>query len=264
MKKKEITPGKTGINESTAYLRNESSNFRTLLNKLDHAQQCISNKGNVGPKHPVKRFNYELAVANEAIPENGRETQEVFTELSELVEGSFRVQSKNNLFNMIPNPLMDTMAASMLMQVHNVNAIMDSYGGKSLLFEQKVARSIGKLIGWEQAFGISCNGGKLTMFYAIKAAVRRLVPDYEKNGLPGDLVFLVPSGGHYSIEQTCGILGIGSKNCVRIPMDPKTGMKEEALREEFLRQVRRGKRVAAIISCGGTTIDFMHDDTQMI
>lgn len=68
-------------------------------------------------------------------------------DLSQIIEGCIRPQSNNAVYNMVPQPTPETQAAATLMLLYNVNAIMDTYGGKSLLFEQQVARFIGKLVG---------------------------------------------------------------------------------------------------------------------
>ncbi|WDF65959.1 pyridoxal-dependent decarboxylase [Flavobacterium sp. KACC 22763] len=250
--------------ETDRYLHNSYSNFEDLIQTIKLAQSYVNAKNILGPKHPVKKFQYNSELANEEIPFNGKCTEQVLEELTEIFEGSFRVQSKNSMFNLIPNPLIDTLASSILMQIHNNNAIMDSYGGKSILFEQKVSRCIGKLIAWDKACGISCNGGKVTMFYAIKFAIQRIEPKSPINGIPNDLVILISGGAHYSIEHTCSLLGLGKKNCIRIPIESNEGITSEKLKEVFEEQIKQGKRVAAIISCGGTTIDFIHDSTKTI
>lgn len=249
---------------NSTILNKETTNFDELIQHLKFAQQYFNAKNHGTAKIPVATFSYKKALKKEEIPFEGKNSSEVYKELSEIIEGSFKSDSSNALFNLIPNPITETTVASILMQIHNINAIMDSYGGKSILFEQKVTRSIGKLIGWNKAYGISCNGGKITMFYAIKFAIQKLAPESVEKGIPDDIVILVSGGGHYSIEHTCSLVGLGSEKCIRVNIESSDGMSKNVLKKAFEEQIKKGKRVAAIISCGGTTLDYIHEDTEII
>ncbi|WP_340066157.1 pyridoxal-dependent decarboxylase [Ascidiimonas aurantiaca] len=246
------------------YIDQNKNSLDQLISHLKLAQHFFNKKHKNTSKIPITPFNYKKELKGEKIPENGKCANQVYEALSEIIEGSFKPESENALFNMIPTPITETTTASLLMQIHNNNAIMDSYGGKSILFEQKVARSIGSLIGWKKAYGISCNGGKITMFYAIKFAIQQLVQDSYENGIPNDIVILVSGGAHYSIEHTCSLVGLGSKNCIRVPIGSSNGMSAKSLEAVFTDQIQKGKRVAAIISCGGTTLDFIHENTEVV
>lgn len=246
------------------FLNNSGSNLGVLIQKLNAAQQYVQDKNALGSKYPVDLFCYEDTLADIVMPQKGRDTDDVFKELADIFDGSFRPQSPNFLFNMIPNPLQDTIIAAMLMQLNSNNCIMDSYDGKSILYEQKVARSLGSLVGWKNAFGVCCNGGKVTLFYALKSAINRIAPQAAQKGIPNDLVVLISSGAHYSIEHTCSMVGLGSDKCIRIPIDSREGITKLKLQAAFNEQIKKGKKVAAIICCGGTTIDFLCENTRHI
>lgn len=245
------------------FLKSNESNFDVLLQKISAIHEHLNNK-DLNPKFKVNTFSYNEILDEVAIPEKGSSSEEVFENLSELFEGSIRTQSPYSLFNMVPSPLIDTVAASTITQLYNTNSLMDSFGGKVLLFEQKIARMLGKLAGWNDAHGVACNGGKLTLLYAVKSAISKIDPDSRNKGIHKNLVVLTNESSHYCVEHVCSILGLGSDNCIRIKSEDGWKMNIKNLLETIEEQHKNGKKVAAIICAGGTTINFACDDTVSV
>lgn len=245
------------------FLKSNESNFDVLLQKISAIHEHLNNK-DLNPKFKVNTFSYNEILDEVAIPEKGSSSEEVFENLSELFEGSIRTQSPYSLFNMVPSPLIDTVAASTITQLYNTNSLMDSFGGKVLLFEQKIARMLGKLAGWNDAHGVACNGGKLTLLYAVKSAISKIDPDSRNKGIDKNLVVLTNESSHYCVEHVCSILGLGSDNCIRIKSEDGWKMNIKNLLETIEEQHKKGKKVAAIICAGGTTINFACDDTVSV
>ncbi|CEO27551.1 pyridoxal-dependent decarboxylase [Paraclostridium sordellii] len=245
------------------FLKSNESNFDVLLQKISAIHEHLNNK-DLNPKFKVNTFSYNEILDEVAIPKKGSSSEEVFENLSELFEGSIRTQSPYSLFNMVPSPLIDTVAASTITQLYNTNSLMDSFGGKVLLFEQKIARMLGKLAGWNDAHGVACNGGKLTLLYAVKSAISKIDPDSRNKGIDKNLVVLTNESSHYCVEHVCSILGLGSDNCIRIKSEDGWKMNIKNLLETIEEQHKNGKKVAAIICAGGTTINFACDDTVSV
>ncbi|MGG1326495.1 pyridoxal-dependent decarboxylase [Bacillus tropicus] len=237
------------------------NNIEMLFNKTHFLQQALKNKNGINPKFTAHDFYYKEDIQTSHIPNQGKSSAEVLESLCEMFEGSIRPHSPYALFNMVPSPLLDTIAASTMTQLYNTNSIMDDFGGKTLLFEQRIARALGHLIGWKQSHGISCNGGKLTLLYAIKSAISRIAPQSKTEGIPNDLVILTNEGAHFSIEHVCSFLGLGANQCVRIRSKADWRMDTVHLKQVIQEQIAQGKRIAAVICCGGTTINFVCDDT---
>lgn len=245
------------------FLKSNESNFDVLLQKISAIHEHLNNK-DLNPKFKVNTFSYNEILDEVAIPEKGASSEEVFENLAELFEGSIRTQSPYSLFNMVPSPLIDTVAASTITQLYNTNSLMDSFGGKVLLFEQKIARMLGKLAGWNDAHGVACNGGKLTLLYAVKSAISKIDPDSRNKGIDKNLVVLTNESSHYCVEHVCSILGLGSDNCIRIKSEDGWKMNIKNLLETIEEQHKNEKKVAAIICAGGTTINFACDDTVSV
>lgn len=217
----------------------------------------------VGPCFPATVFDYhaELAATRIDAPAQG---EALDSEVARFFRGAVRPHASNMLFNMQPQPDPDVAAAAALALMHNSNCLMDAFGGEALLVEQKVARALGRWIGWDDALGISCSGGKLTLFYALSNAIGRLWPQMRVHGVGADVQVLCSEGAHYCMEHVASLVGIGSGNCVRVRAGATGGMCPEALAAALRSAHAAGRKVAAIVCCAGTTIGFACDDTADI
>lgn len=252
------------IEKEKELLNPQEDNLDRLINKITFLQNLLQDNNYLNPKFAAAPFFYQEELKNSFMPEQGRSSEEVLTGLTEMFEGSIRPQSPYALFNMVPSPLIDTVAATTMTQLYNSNSLMDAFGGKTILFEQRIARAIGRLVGWEQSQGISCNGGKLTLFYAIKSAISKISPESRREGIPNDLVVLTNEGAHYCVEHVCSLLGLGANQCIRIRTKEDWCMDIKHLSQVVQGQLAAGKRIAAVVCCGGTTINFACDDTKEV
>lgn len=214
-------------------------------------------------KFPARDFNYLCELDGLNVEEPADEA-DLLGEIAGFFRGAQRPESPYCLFNLNVLPTVDATAAACLSVMHNVNALMDMFAGESLLVEQKVARTIGRWAGWPESMGIFCNGGKLTMSYALRCAIARVQPSAAKDGLSGRLVVLCSAGAHYSVEHVAASVGIGASNCIRIPLDASGGMSTDALWAAMESLHADGARIAAVVCCGGTVIDFCCDDTTNV
>ena len=69
--------------------------------------------------------------------------------------------------------------------------------------------------------GTLTHGGSLGNLTALLAARSAKLPDSWQQGIPDNVVVLVPEQSHYSLKRTIGMLGIGTNNCLVIPADEK-------------------------------------------
>ena len=215
-----------------------------------------------GPKFPAIPFNYLEALSD--ISDEPLTDDDVLKETARFFRGAIRPESDHSLFNMVPKPTPQATAAACLVNHYNVNSLMDAFGGESLLVEQQVVRTIGSWAGWHEAMGIACNGGKLTLFYGIKSAISRVAPEAIRSGVPDDLVILCSEGAHYCVEHAASLAGLGSANCWRVASDHTGQMQPEVLKQQLAKAHNNGKRVAAVVCCGGTTINFNCEDTAAV
>jgi len=246
------------------FLNDLRKSHYTVQQEARKHQSALSGKDQdcLGPKFPVESFNYESELGQ--LTDEVMSEEELAKEMYSFFQGVARPQSELSLFNMVPEPMTTAIVGSCMATLYNVNSLMDAYGGKSLLIEQKVVRTIGKWVDWNESYGIACNGGKLTMLYAVKAAISKIAPDSQSKGIPDNLVVIANEGGHYCVEHVCSLLGIGTERCLRGITDEYGKMDLKNLEEIMEIEIKKGNKIAAIICSGGTTINFFCDNTQKV
>lgn len=246
--------------EVLAALTEMDQYVRQAARARERPQDASSESSAPLAKFPARLFDY-LEELDE-LDEPGRASDnELLAEVDAFFRGALRPESPSCLFNSDFRPTAQATAAACLTVMNNVNGLMDAFGGESLLVEQKVARTVGRWAGWPSAMGISCNGGKLTMLYALRCALTRAQPKSLRSGFGGRTVVLCSAGAHYSVEHVAALVGIGSDNVRRVPLDASGTMRRDALEAMLEGAHAEGDTVAAVVCCGGTTIDFCCDDT---
>lgn len=217
----------------------------------------------LGPRFPAFPFSYQFQLnMNSSFPVSNIE--DYGNVISCLFRGAVRPESTNFLLNIHPLPDVQGLAAACLAIYYNMDGLMDEYSGEALLVEQQIVREIGSWVGWSNASGTATAGGKLTTLYAIRTALSRASHEYLNTGIPNKTIVIASEGAHYSLRHTLGIVGLGIDNCWTIPMDKNKSMDCSILASTLRRAWEGGYTVAAIICCGGSTVDFHCDNLQEV
>lgn len=247
------------------FLSRREDNTEVLIGKLklflDSTRQDIGD-GKNSRRSFEERFSYAEELKQVKISETGISSEEVAKEFNDLLKGTLRHQDPTASFNLIPAPLLDTLAGITLMSLYNPNTCWDFISGKLCLYEKKIVRMLGQLVNWTEADGFVVTGGKQALAYAIKNGMARASQN-EQTDL-NDFVVICSSLAHYSIEHTCHYLGIKSSNCLRVASHPTGEIDLQALKKTMGAAISNGKKIAAIISVGGGTINLVPDPTLEI
>ncbi|MCA9218228.1 MAG: aminotransferase class I/II-fold pyridoxal phosphate-dependent enzyme, partial [Planctomycetales bacterium] len=132
------------------------------------------------------------------------------------------------------------------------NQVMAIYemGPWSTSVERAMIEQLGREIGYPNGSfaGLITNGGSLANLTALLTARNVAVENSWRDGI-GDssqLAFVVQNDVHYCVTRTAGILGIGTNQIVKIPVDDRRKMRVDLL-DETLSQLRSsGKTVVAV------------------
>ncbi|HSX13191.1 MAG TPA: pyridoxal-dependent decarboxylase, partial [Chlamydiales bacterium] len=247
------------------FLDRTEDNFTTLLEKIRlfhketkaDIQECSAARRKLS-----RRFNYQEELKNIKISQKGVSTDEVLVEFNDMLSGCIRHQDPTTAFNIIPSPLFDSVAALTIAGLYNSNPCWDFISGKLCLYEKKIVRMLGDLVGWTHADGFVVTGGKQAIAYAIRSGIGRA---RGKNPQKMDeYVVFCSATAHYSIEHVCNYLGINSENCVRVATCPTGEIDLEIFRKKLEQAISQGKKVAAVIAVAGATINLVPDPIFLI
>jgi glutamate/tyrosine decarboxylase-like PLP-dependent enzyme len=242
------------------FLTRSEDNFDVFLDKLKlfyNKTRMDIQDGKIARRNLNYRFNYEEELRDVKINQKGIDIGEVASEFNDMLKGCIRHQDPTTAFNIIPPSLLAAVAGITLTSLYNPNTCWDFISGKLCLYEKKITRMLGSLVGWSDANGLIVTGGKQAIAYAIKNGIDRA----SCNGCVNldDYVVICSVLAHYSIEHVCHFLGVSPENCIRVPAHPSGEMDLHAFQEIIQRSISKNKKIAAVIAVGGGTINLVPD-----
>ena len=211
--------------------------------------------------------SYFQRVRNVSIPNEPVPFENLVKELTFYYNGMIKWNSPGVMINITPPPLVSTVAAAACANVFNPNLAMDVPAGNMAFAEMEVIKMICDLVNWniDDSTGLFTFGGKGTVLYAIRAGLNSCLPNARYKGLSrGEVKVFSTEQGHPCHYENCEWLGIGSENCVRIPVLENGQTNIDILRQELENAVQSNVKIACIIVNGGSTLYTTIDEIAAI
>lgn len=247
------------------FLSRTEDNFELFLEQLRlfyNATREDIQDGKGSRRKLNNRFEYKNELKNIRANQKGISSKKIASEFNDMLQGCIRHQDPNTAINIIPAPLLASVAGIALTSLYNPNPCWDFLSGKLCLYEKKIVRMLGNLIGWSRSDGFVITGGKQSLAYAIKNGIRRA--SMNRPVRMNDYVVVCSCLSHYSIEHVCHYLGIDAENCLRVPAHPSGEIDLQAFEQTLQRAISQNKRIATVIAVGGGTIDLIPDPISSI
>jgi len=128
----------------------------------------------------------------------------------------------------------------------------------SIELELTVCRWLGRMTGYaDDAFGYLTSGGTMANLYGLAAARSSVVGvGVGRNGTSSGPLLTVYASvqAHFCIERALALMGIGSAQLRRIPVDADFAMQAPLLREAIRRDRQMGHLPLCIVGTAGTTL----------
>jgi L-2,4-diaminobutyrate decarboxylase len=161
-------------------------------------------------------------------------------------------------------PMLPSAFADLLNGVSNNGMAVYEMGPAQTAVERGMVRWMLDLVGWPAGDGVFTHGGTLGNLTALLAARAHVFPDSWRDGLPAGVVLLVPEFSHYSIERTAAIIGLGTRQVVKVPVDEALRIDPAALARVWAEQTAAGRRVLAVVANAGATANGAVDPLREI
>jgi len=143
------------------------------------------------------------------------------------------------------------------------NQVMAIYemGPWATAVEQAMVAELGMAIGWQpDSFaGAVTHGGSLANLTGLLTARNVALDGVWEHGLgrgaagAGEPVLLAHADAHYSVARAAGILGLGSRQVVRVGLDERGRMDPQRLDEELTRIRARKQPIVGVVACACAT-----------
>jgi glutamate/tyrosine decarboxylase-like PLP-dependent enzyme len=210
--------------------------------------------------------NYSHLIYGFTIPEEGLPEKKLVKLIADSFKGAPRWHSPRTMFNVAPPPLLQTVASTTLTSLYNPNIVYDTASGEIAVVEQKVIKAIAEYIGWDcqKAGGSFVFGGKATTLYGVRLGLEKCSKESSLLGVKEDIIVLSTKVCHPSHADIGDLLGIGSKNVIRLNVDSESHVDLKEMQKTIEDAVKNGRKIATIIISGGTTNDMAVDPIKEV
>jgi len=132
--------------------------------------------------------------------------------------------------------------------------------------EMEMIRLMNSYTGYTEGDGVFLSGGSNANLIAMFSARNRTLPKSRKEGYDRTekLTAFVNENAHYSFGTAANVLGIGTKNVIKVKSDCEGRMLPEALEYEIQQAIKQGKKPFFVAATCATTMQGAYDPIDKI
>ena len=205
-------------------------------------------KPNISSEHLYKEFDISLDESTN------------FDGIKEIIEKYLDLAVKTGSTNFY-NQLFSGFSATgylgeVLTAVTNSSMYTFEMSPVATLMEKELIKKMCSLIGYENGFGTFVTGGSNGNLLGMLAAIYQFDPDLKEEGIFGSKVLtgFVSEESHYSFLKAAHLLGIGTKQIIKVPCDPDGHMDPLVLEQSIQASISSGKQPFFVGGTAGTTV----------
>ncbi len=228
----------------------------------DHLGAVESRAGNVLPwRHPAEniRLACDLLRCESPLPAGREELVEKFGRLVEtMLDRGMNLHHPRYIGHQVAASLPLAGLLDAVGAITNQAMAIYDMGPWATAAEWAMVNELGRRIGWAEGTfaGLATHGGSLANLTALLTARNVALADCwqhgtARSGPPPMLV--VQADAHYSVARTAGILGLGTRQVVRVGLDPRRRMDPQKLDDTLGDLRRRGHPIVAVSACACST-----------
>tara|TARA_B100001996_G_scaffold130988_1_gene99563 strand:- start:5628 stop:7040 length:1413 start_codon:yes stop_codon:yes gene_type:complete len=129
------------------------------------------------------------------------------------------------------------------------------------LMEKELIKKMSGLVGYQNGFGTFVTGGSNGNLLGMLAAIYHYDPNLKEDGIFGSKVLtgFVSEESHYSFLKAAHLLGIGTKQIIKVSCDKYGHMDPVALEASIEESIESGKQPFFVGGTAGTTVNGTFD-----
>ncbi len=238
--------------------------FRRLLGQS--TEQVLSLHASLGERK-VTHASRPQWIADKfsgPLPSEGQEPEEVLAEyLPFIFEHSTLNISPRFFAYVMSGGSQIGVLAELLCAALNVNHAKWHLASAAADVERAAIRWLSEFIGYRaEAGGALVSGGSEANLYCLRVARDEKVPGIREDGCPGErpLTLYASTETHSCVTKSVEMLGIGSRNLRRIPVDASFRIDRVKLEERILQDLEAGLRPFCVVGNAGTVNTGAVDD----
>jgi len=246
------------INKKDIYFPSYLGTNDNLITLLNRATRILCDWFSKAEKYGPLPFdeNFKCLMPDE----DGNSTEDLFSDIQSLLNNSFNPVHPGSLAHLDPPPLIFSILGDLIAAGLNNNLLAYELSPSVTLLEESLCKWFAKKIGFnDSSGGIAASGGTLSNLNALIAA-------RHNSGLGSDpnSVLLVSEDAHSSFVKCIRVMGLDTRNLVKIKTDNQGRMDINDLRKSLDKCSIENKKIFAIVATLGTTVRGAIDPVKEI
>ena len=191
------------------------------------------------------------------LPEEGKGKQGLLDSIARILKYSVNTWDQGFMDKLFSTNTPVGVVSDLVLSVLNTNLHVYQVSPALTAIEKQTARALANLFGLKgpNAGGVTCQGGSSSNLTSMVIARNTLFPDVKPAGNAGyDFVVFTSVNGHYSVEKSAMICGMGASAVWGVPADEHGRMRPDALREMCIKAKAEGKTPFYVNATAGTTV----------
>ena len=234
-----------------------SQRLSGLLTK--YMSDAESSQGDVLPwRPPAELVELGHQVLDESVTASSLDPESAEKRFTKIVEvmltHSHRLHDPRYIGHQVPAPVPLGGLFDAVGSVTNQVMAVYEMGPWATAVERVMVETLGREIGWTpgEFTGVVTHGGSLANLTALLTARNIRLPDVWNRGLAnpkqGEPVIVAQADSHYSIARAAGVMGLGVKNVIPVPLDERRRMDPVELESILERLETEGRPVIAVVA----------------
>jgi len=236
------------INNKDIYFPSNLGTNDKLITLLNRASQTLCDWFSKSDKNGPLPFDESFNCIMPA--DDGNSEDDLFSEIESLLNNSFNPVHPGSLAHLDPPPLIFSILGDLIAAGINNNLLAYELSPSVTLLEESLCNWFAKKIGFnDSSGGIAASGGTLSNLNALIAARNNAGLDMNPNS-----VLLVSEDAHSSFVKCMRVMGLDTRNLVRIKTDNQGRMDINDLKKSLDICSMENKKIFAIVATLGTTV----------
>jgi glutamate/tyrosine decarboxylase-like PLP-dependent enzyme len=200
------------------------------------------------------------------IPDNGEGLEALVANASKYFKQSVNTGNKQFLNQLYQGFNLPAFLGDVVSIASNTSMYTYEVAPVATQIEREMIHLMNSYTGFSDGDGIFVTGGSNANLIAMFSARNRLFPDFRSSGVDMNfkLKAFVNEQAHYSLDIAANLLGIGTKNIVKVKADSNGRMIPEELEKAVEQSIQLGEKPFFIAATCGTTVMAAFDPIDNI
>ncbi|NER21169.1 MAG: aminotransferase class V-fold PLP-dependent enzyme [Symploca sp. SIO1B1] len=235
-----------------------ASDYSNLLQQIEQFFTDSANQKPIAKRLDPEILREQLSLD---LPMEGKSLEQLQTDIAQYLTYGVKTahpQYFNQLWGGFSSPCF---MGDILTSATNTSMYTYEVAPVATLIEKTLVAKMGKLVGFSEPEGQFTTGGSNGNFMAMAIARHRAIPSLKQEGMVNSpkLIAFVSADAHYSFAKAAHLLGLGTNQLWKVPVDKQGRMVVAELEKQIAQACAQGAQPFFVAGTAGTTVQGAYD-----